>query len=214
MCVITIVQKDRPSDDMVRKMFQHNDHGGGIAWREKDKGVVRWRKNLGLEEMQKAAKDLPTPFILHFRIASSGAKTPQLCHPFPISKDVDLALEGQTRGFVLFHNGHWAQWREFCQKTALHSGAKIPAGAWSDTRALAWVANQYGLGILEMIDEKAVAFGPTDIEVVKGNGWDDVDGIWCSNCGYHYVFTWKNIMGKIGRNCFRVILYLCSIPRG
>lgn len=188
MCVIAIVNKVRPTPEQVERMFKANDHGGGVAWREK--GVVKWKKGLDLAQMQELIATLPlTTFIAHFRIASSGAQIKALCHPFPIEAKVDLALEGETKGYVLFHNGHWANWKDFSQQTALRMAKPIPLGSWSDTRALAWAAHNYGLGILEMIDEKVVAFGPNDLEVSRGkDGWDDVGGIWCSNKSWNWGY--------------------------
>ena len=190
MCVIMIVSKNRPSEKMVAGAYKTNDHGAGIAWREKagdgKTPIVRWKKGLKEDEMQKLCKDLPLPYIAHFRIASCGGQNPLLCHPFPVSKEVDLALEGQTKGYVLFHNGHWGEWKFFCRETALKTGNKIPNGPWSDSRAMAWAAHNFGIGILEMIDEKSVAFGPSDIEVMRGTGWEEVDGVWCSNKSFTF----------------------------
>lgn len=190
MCVIALVTKVRPKPEAVEKMFFSNDHGGGLAWREKDEKtgltIVRWKKGLEEKEMQELIAELPIPFVAHFRIASCGAKSKELCHPFPIGKEATLALEGTTKGYVLFHNGHWTEWKTFTKETALKMGKPIPMGQWSDTRAMAWAAHNYGLGILEFIDEKVVAFGPNDLEVMRGSGWDEVDGIWCSNKTWSY----------------------------
>jgi len=184
LCVIALVTKARPTPDAVGKMFSANDHGGGVAWREG--GLVHWKKGLDEAEMQEFVAALPLPFVAHFRIASCGAKSKELCHPFPVSKDASLALEGTTKGYVLFHNGHWAEWKPFTKETALKMGRPLPTGQWSDTRAMAWAAHNYGLGILEFIDEKCVAFGPRDLEVMRGSGWDEVDGVWCSNKSWSY----------------------------
>ena len=194
MCVIFIASKVRPTPEMVGKGYFQNDHGAGIAWRDKDKEgklIVRWKKGLDEEELQELVKTLPLPFVAHMRIASVGGRLPALTHPFPITKTVDLALEGTTHGYVLFHNGHWGQWKDFSKETALKMGAKIPLGHWSDSRAIAWAAYNYGLGMLEWIDEKAVAFGPADLEVIRGNGWDEVDGVWCSNKQWQHVSGYK-----------------------
>ena len=192
MCVVMIASKTRPTELMVERAFNANDHGGGVAWRDKDKAghaVVRWQKGLDLAGMQELVKSLPMPFIAHFRIASVGGRSAALTHPFPIENNVDLALEGQIKGYVLFHNGHWGEWKSFTKETALKKGARIPIGSWSDSRAMAWAAHNYGLGILELIDEKAVAFGPGDLEVIRGTGWDDVDGVWCSNKHWNHGGT-------------------------
>lgn len=180
MCVIFVCDKERPTDEMVEKAFDTNNSGAGIAWREK--GNVRWEKGLDVDEIKELCKTAPIPFVAHFRIPSCGGVTPALCHPFPIEKDVNLALSGNTKSHVLFHNGHWGQWKATVLETAVKRGAKLPVGKWSDSRGMAWTAYHYGLGILEMIDEKTIAFGPgpDDLELT-GSGWAKVNGVWCSN---------------------------------
>lgn len=205
MCVIFIAEVVRPTGDMVEKAFRANGAGGGVAWR-KDKKTVAWKKGLDVEEMKELCATLPLPYIAHFRIPSAGqARQPELCHPFPIDHKVPLFLEGTTGGYVLFHNGHWSKWKEYSLEAAVKSDVDIPMGRWIDTRAMAWVASIYGLGILEFIDEKAVAFGPADIEVVSGTGWfeievgkgTDMKKFWASNRG------WENYVGNIhGRGNF------------
>lgn len=182
MCVISIVQKARPSIKMVDQMFDQNDAGAGIAWREN--GHVRWAKGLNLKEIQSFCRTVPLPYVAHFRIPTCGGAIKQLCHPFPIHKDSSLALEGTIKGSVLFHNGHWANWKDHVITALVKGHLQLPKGKWSDSRAMAWISAHYGLGMLELIDEKAVAFGVDDIEIIgtTGNGnWTYVDDIWCSN---------------------------------
>jgi hypothetical protein len=170
---------------MVNLSYETNSEGGGVAWRED--GYVHWHKGLDLEEMRKYCKNLPLPFIAHFRIASIGGKSKELCHPFPIEKDVPLVTKGKTNGFVLFHNGHWGAWKNDGKEAAFRSGTPIPPGKWSDTRAMAFVASIYGNGILEFIDEKTVVFGPgpkdcnTTGKVDSTDGWKCINKVWCSN---------------------------------
>jgi hypothetical protein len=181
MCVIFIASKIRPDDNMVKDGWDHNDNGGGIAWRDEEKNVVKWKKGIkDLKEMQELCKTLPMPYIAHFRIASVGGKRDDLCHPFPIDKSVPLFLEGETEGDVLFHNGHWNQWKERCFEASIRSNTPIPSGKWSDTRVMAYLASIYGNGILEFIDEKAVTFGPKGCEIF-GSGWKTIEGVYCSN---------------------------------
>lgn len=194
MCVIAISDKERITEEMVRKMYSANDAGAGIAWREKVEGVpvVRWKKGLKVEEIVELASSAPLPFIAHFRIPSCGGKSLTLTHPFPIEKNVRLLMEGTTQGHVLFHNGHWTQWKDKTLETAIRKGARLPSGKWSDSRAMAWIASFYGLGVLDMIDEKVVAFGPTTCEI-SGSGWAQIKpGIWASNRG------WENV--NLGRD--------------
>lgn len=178
MCVIMISETKRPSNEMVEKMFNDNPSGAGVAWREK--GKVHWSKGLNVEEAKDLIAKVPLPFVAHFRIPSCGGATPYLCHPFPIDKGASVALEGSTSGYVLFHNGHWARWKDTLLEATVRGNVKIPTGKWSDSRAMALLASIHGLGVLEFIDEKIFVFGPDDHEIY-GNGWSKVDDIWVSN---------------------------------
>lgn len=180
MCVIAFCEDKRPTTDQVQKMWDQNNHGGGVAWRED--GHVCWKKGLTLEEMKTLAKELPFPFIMHFRIASIGGQKPALTHPFAI-KDFDqsLELEGKTKGGVLFHNGHWGEWFTHLLSTSGHFRKKIPIGAYSDSRAMAWLTSFYGQGFLEALNEKTISLSPNRIDITIGGGWVKVNDIWYSN---------------------------------
>ena len=185
MCVIFWVNKERPDQEMIETAFDQNNDGGGCAWRttnDQGEAVVEWKKGLKVEDMIRLAAELPTPYILHFRIASIGGIRPTLTHPFPIHKNGSLALEGQTKGYVLFHNGHWKEWSDECKRAAILSNTPIPMGRWSDTRAMAWLCAIYGPGFMELMPEqKGIVFGPTDMHIFDGNGWTLVNNVWCSN---------------------------------
>lgn len=204
MCVVCIVDNTRPTDKMVAQMYQANKFGAGIAWREtrKLKGtkgeekIVHWRKGLKLEEVQELVRTVPIPFIAHFRIPSCGPDVPELNHPFPISDEVEMFLDGVIPGWVLFHNGTWHHWKDMLFDSCLKAGVKIPKGPWSDTRAMALVVKKLGLNALEFIDEKTVAFGPSQGNcLINGNGWSRVavddgekkHGVLVSNEGWTHV---------------------------
>lgn len=180
MCVIAVVEKSRPSFNMVSQMWHQNDHGAGIAWREE--GLVKWRKGLNLEEMHNLCATLPLPYIAHFRIASVGGRRASLTHPFAIEDhDLALKLDGQTKGGVLFHNGTWSDWKKLSLESAARFAVKVPQGHWSDSRAMAWLCKLYSPGILDFLDEKTVVFTPTEVKITPGSGFVKVDDIWCSN---------------------------------
>lgn len=189
MCVIFWAPEVRPTPEMVRNAFDANKDGAGIAWRETlEDGtpVVAWKKGItDVDEIVDLCATKTPPYVAHFRIASIGGIRQGLTHPFPIHKDATTALEGKTKGYVLFHNGHWTGWSDASREAAIRSGAKIPTGKWSDTRAMAWLCHIYGLGFMELLPEqKGIAFGPQDYDVFTGPGWKPVNGVWCSNDGF------------------------------
>lgn len=184
MCVIAVCNDQRLTPEQAAKMWAANKYGGGMAWREK--GKVIWRKGLSLDEIVELIQALPLPYVAHFRIPSGGfSPHNSLTHPFPIQKNVPLELDGSTKGSVLFHNGHWSQWKSTIMDASVRGAYQIPVGKWSDSRAMAWMAAHFGMGMLEFIDEKAVVFGPDELELFQPGGWSKVGtGIWVSNNGW------------------------------
>ena len=196
MCVIFVVQEKRLEPDQVSDAFTANNAGGGVAWRSERVGgkvpVVRWKKGLSLEEMCKACATLPIPYIAHFRIPSTGGEGKTLCHPFPVTPEVELELEGETPNYVLFHNGTWVPWKHELKQLLLAKGVKLPPGSWSDTRALALYTYHFGTNILDIMDEKAATLSPTDLQLYA-SGWSLLEGsgIWASNKGWESKGSFK-----------------------
>lgn len=187
MCVIAICSTSRPTETHVEKMFGSNPEGAGVAWREAIDGVphVRWKKGLDLEQAQKLIAEVPIPFIAHFRIASVGGPSRQLCHPFPVREGAELLMEGQSTTPVLFHNGTWGAWKHQMFESTIKGNKKVPIGKWSDSRAMAWLAHHHGLGILEFLDEKIAIIGPHERDIQAfGLGWTVEDNIYVSNRGW------------------------------
>lgn len=196
MCVILIAPKTRPTDAMIEACHACNDKGAGIAWRQG--GRVHWKKGfLSIEEMQNLAATKPLPYVLHFRIPTVGGVRKDLAHPFPIDKSIPNSLEGSTKGFVLFHNGHWGKWRDTMLEAAIRSNTKMTPGKYSDSRAMAFCASIYGLPFLDLLDEKFAAFGPgpDDIEV-SNFGWTLVEGVYASNTTWQHRPAWHRRHAK------------------
>lgn len=200
MCVVAIAQEKNLTEEHVKRMFGSNRDGAGVAWRQD--GRVHWRKGLSEEEIRDLCLTLPLPYIAHFRIASCGGVRADLTHPFPIAKDVPLALKGSTSGSVLFHNGHYHRWKDQLLALATNNGIKVPTGAWSDSRLMAWVAAYCGTNILPFFDEKLVNFSPDDMDIF-GVGWSEVDGLYVSNRTWeHTHHVYQNLVCRY-RACKR-----------
>lgn len=183
-----IVDKDRPTEEMISKAWSTNAHGGGVAWRAD--GKVHWRKGLNYEQLKEAIETLPLPCVGHFRTESVGGIMPGLTHPFPIDESGVNYLSGNTGGYVLFHNGTWSKWKETMFQAIVTFGIKVPSGKWNDSRAMAFCAAIYGVEFLDLLDEKTVAFGPKSMEIGvttnNNGGWKDVHGVMCSNDHFMY----------------------------
>jgi hypothetical protein len=181
-----LCQKRVPSLKELEHAEWLNDDGGGMAYRNDDGKTIHYVKGLTAKVMLERAKKLKrSPLLLHFRIASEGPEVDELAHPFPVSKDVPEDLEGDAE-MVLAHNGTWTGWRDEVLRHALVLRVPVPAGPWSDSRAMAWLAAYMGIGYLQLLLQdksggceagKIAFFSSTQLiahpfkEWVVKNGW-------------------------------------------
>ena len=142
MCVILAVGQSAPdvSTEEFIKAVEYNSDGLGIAWNHENR--VKYKKVIGTQVLEYKDFRPPKPYIMHFRIATIGGVSLELCHPFVVSKDSSLRTEGFASK-VLFHNGHWSDWNKWLAIT-LSGVGKIPNGRFSDSRALAVMMAHYG----------------------------------------------------------------------
>ena len=199
MCVILACDTVKPDLDTLKKCEEANKDGGGVAWLDKASGLVHWKKGIKAEEIAETIQYVNPPLIVHFRFSTVGGAFPALCHPFPIDDRCSVELEGRTQR-VLFHNGHWADWQEAMMTVVLASGKKLPGGAWSDSRALAYIVRHCGRTFLNLVNQtQKVAILSKDGIFLSGFPWTEREGIMYSNllpfsCGYNYRRGgyWKN----------------------
>lgn len=164
MCVVFACTKSVPSADDLFAAEEINSHGAGIAWVDRKAGLVRWKKGIEADEVAALAAKLPLPMLIHFRIASVGPEVPALTHPFPLDSDASLALNGATPNGVLMHNGTLGGWQTDLKQAAYQARMHIPVGPWSDTRAMAWIIANFGIGMMDLIRpaQKLVILHPKD----------------------------------------------------
>lgn len=146
MCVILLAESQRPSLEILTKCNNANSHGIGIAWINKNE-KVQYKKGIELNELYNLIQDLSFPFSVHFRLASSGGKSELLCHPFEITRESELKLNGECDK-VLMHNGHIYNWKEYLAATGIY--ISDDKELMSDSRAIAMIAfnNEKFLSIL------------------------------------------------------------------
>lgn len=83
------------------------------------------------------------PHVVHFRMGTSGAMSPQLTHPFIATKESELPLKHSGNDSLLFHNGVVTRWRELCYRHNIEIDDNM-----SDTRALAMMVGIYGPSVI------------------------------------------------------------------
>lgn len=115
MCIIAIKQHDARAENWrgyMRNMAAANDDGGGlITIHNNPNGVpcrVKWEKTIhpDVEDWTRRMMN-PGRHVVHFRIATHGGISPQMCHPFLVSANRGNLLNGTLRPgeLLLVHNG-------------------------------------------------------------------------------------------------------------
>lgn len=184
MCVAAVIERDLSLEDL-KKMASANPDGGGIAYPDGD--TIAYRKGLTAEEVHALQQYLPRPYFVHFRIATKGAKIPELTHPFPIGMQ---AFSDDLVGFaraVLMHNGTWNDYDRY-----------VPAGIKrtevSDTQVAAYACafdedllNKVGWSNAIM---RAAGDGRADI-TLRGQ-WSEHEGNQFSNLHWRREYTYGN----------------------
>lgn len=168
MCVILATKKKRIPAWALKRAEARNPHGIGIAWPEG--GHVRWEKSISLERVTKLAAEVPKPYVVHFRWATVGPKTPILCHPFPVTKKITDSLHGKSK-MVMFHNGTFRGMED-----------EIPEdGIWSDSRLFAHLLAHDGHEVMNQIGNNRVAIVRHKHVELHGPGWSTAKGFAMSN---------------------------------
>ena len=177
MCVIAVAKKRKLNHGEIDRMWAGNPEGAGVAWAED--GLVHYRKGfMKLKDLKHFynSRDFPFPHVVHFRIVSSGATSPEQTHPFIMSRTSPLLLSYDGLESVLFHNGTYRDWTAILAQIAVASETKIE-GAVNDTRTCA-IVGAFVPAWLETIAKESIS----RFAVLKPDGtvelmgrWDDLD---------------------------------------
>jgi hypothetical protein len=172
--------------------FQANSHGAGFAYIEN--GIVKYKKglmNIGDFKTEYAKINI-LPHVVHFRISTCRVYQNNkvikntdalLTHPFITGRTNENALESNTTGAVLFHNGVWLKWTTVLERMGLQN----QKDEFSDTRLVAYMLDHLDSrkSILNMADGKYVMMSAQyGIEIFGDEGWIEEDGIKFSNSSY------------------------------
>jgi len=187
MCVLIYAEKRKVNENEFKNCFKDNSDGFGMAWRSNNK--VYFKK--GLMEVEEAWKFynesvVDNGHILHFRKKSTGTISDKLTHPFIISKESPLLLDGEivedktTKG-LLFQNGTLTDWEDYKMTYLISSGEEV-TDELSDTRMMAIIIAKTGRHILNHLPGKFIVYNK-ECTYIFGD-YEEVDGVWFSNSSY------------------------------
>lgn len=100
LAILKPANKKVPNDHL-RNGFIGNSHGAGFAFSQNGELIIR-KGFFALQDFMEAYEEVPDecPALVHFRLATHGAKDKANCHPFVIREARD-----KTPTMALIHNG-------------------------------------------------------------------------------------------------------------
>lgn len=113
MCIIVAKPAgvEFPSQETLETCWMGNPDGAGIMWANGEnveirKGFMTWESFLKAFKSVKAEVGTEGACVMHFRIATHGEVSPECCHPFPLTGDLEAMRKSTSRPKVgIAHNG-------------------------------------------------------------------------------------------------------------
>ncbi len=196
MCVVAICNDRKLTKDEFTNCFTSNSHGAGFGWINPDNTVQFAKGFMNEKEAWDYYKTIKVlPHIAHFRIASSGAKSAELTHPFLITEKSELKLTYKGLDQILFHNGVISNWRNYLIQVAMKNPDILsePEADVSDTRVVAMLASMTNVHVIDHVigTDKVVVLSPLN-GITYWGAWDEQKGVMFSNSSYvarSYVYA-------------------------
>jgi len=184
MCVIVMQPAGHTlSNTRFNRCWDRNKDGGGFAYPGGEGNVIVSKGYFDSKQMRKAYRSAvkanpDQPFLLHFRIATSGLTDAENTHPFYINE-----------GLVMAHNGHITGWgnkvlsdtRQFVLKVLMN----LPDAFHRDPAMAELVRGYIGSDKMVLLD----ASGKWEILNESFGIWDEE--LWFSNTSYKKFKPYK-----------------------
>lgn len=192
MCVI-VVKKDgvkMPSNSILKECFKSNGDGAGYMFAENGKvHIVKgfmsfdsFKKSLS-STRKKYGDEIP--YVFHFRISTQGGVNKELCHPYPLTSDMEemKKLKNETNIGVA-HNGIISLTSSW-GKTSYNDTMLFISDYLSELVKDRNDCVRFKKLIERLISGSrlSILFGDGNVELI-GDGWIEEDGILYSNSSY------------------------------
>lgn len=180
MCLLAVCNTEKIPKENFLEAAKRNSDGIGFAWFKDNK--VYFNKGWMIDEQAYEYYDTIDifPHVVHFRLGSPTSNL--LTHPFIVSKDSPLILEGAVEK-VLFHNGILSYWRDAIIPTMLAT-KKVLEGEIIDTRLAAVWVSMLGNEILNCCSGKFAVMYGKDKSIEFFGEFKEDKGVMYSNESY------------------------------
>lgn len=194
MCIILYKPKgvEMPSREILENCFNNNDDGAGFMYAIN--GIVHIKKGYmqyasleqAILELSKSLNLKNTAIILHFRISTQGAISPENTHPYPLSTNMkDLQQLSFTTKVGIAHNGIIPLTTNYGDK--IYNDTMLFTTEYLSLiiKDINYYKNNNTIKLIEKLCESKLAILSANehCELI-GNGWIRDNGIYYSNLSY------------------------------
>jgi hypothetical protein len=188
MCVIIAGTHKLPTTETIAKCWSKNSDGAGIAWNDGKtchyiKGIMKLQELQSILKHNKAMTK--NQYTIHFRMTSIGSKSPALTHGFVVDKYGMNPLVYNGTKPILMHNGHDSQIIDKMVNMHINNRIKLPAGEFSDSRAVAVLASYNGNNICQFVSGKFIIMEAS--QIFRYGSFEEKDGLLYSNMSWTYT---------------------------
>jgi predicted glutamine amidotransferase len=190
VCILCYAEDRKLTRTEFENCWTANDDGVGIAYREKGQNVYI-KGLMTLKDAWDAYQKVTVlPHAVHFRLTSTGKKTPDLTHPFIVENNSNIQTKYRGEKPLLFHNGTIVGWESYLMSLSLQSG-KVPEGEINDTRVAAMLIARLGEKALQFMAGRFILWR-ADKAILYGH-FEEEKGVFFSNTTYRtaYVYNYK-----------------------
>jgi predicted glutamine amidotransferase len=118
MCIAILNKRSQLNAATINTAWNNNPEGAGLIWIER--GQVKTFKTYDRAELLKTYQTIrpknKQPIVLHFRIATSGARTLDNLHPFQVNNNLSFVHNGVIAGLGNETHSDTAQFNHMLQK--------------------------------------------------------------------------------------------------
>lgn len=179
-----------PSDEILHCCWNNNDDGAGFAYPIRNgvliqKGFMNWEDYISAIHALKEKIDVDaTPMLMHFRIATHGARDATMTHPFPVQYDDGVLKKTEyVSDYAVIHNG-------------VISMCSLTKNGLSDTATFVkeyltllsankgWIHSKENMELIHKLIGSKMAFIDKYGNVNMTAGFEEHEGVFYSNTSY------------------------------
>lgn len=182
-----------PSDEILKNCWENNDDGAGFAFNFDGRVFIK-KGFMTFKDFMKALKTYDARYnfkecgvLMHFRIATHGARDASMTHPFPIVDDAGCLKKIEyVSDYAVIHNGIITLTSTTASRSAGLSDTALFIKDYLTKIAgnKAWLRKQCNMELIEKLIDSKMAILDKYGNIKMTSGFTEDNGVFYSNSSY------------------------------